>query len=90
MKKVFSIIAIAAASAVFVACGPSKEELEAKAKMTADSIAKADSMANAAAAEELAKQQAMADSAAKVQAAADSARIADSLANAKGPKKGKK
>jgi hypothetical protein len=88
MKKVFSIIAIAAVSAVFVACGPSKEDMEKKAQFTADSIRVADSIANASAAEELAKQQAAADSAAKVQMAADSARVADSLAKA--PKKGKK
>ena len=30
MKKVFSIVAVAAMSAAFVACGPSKEELAAK------------------------------------------------------------
>ena len=54
MKKVLSIIAIAATSAVFVACGPSKEEMEAKEKAKQDSIAavekaKQDSIALAAA-----------------------------------------
>lgn len=89
MKKVLSVIAIAAVSAVFVACGPSKEEQEAAAKRVADSIATADSIANAQAAEEL-KKQAEADSIAKAaaQMAADSARIADSIAAAgKGKKK---
>jgi hypothetical protein len=52
MKKVFSIIAVAALSAAFVACGPSKEEIEAREKAKADSIAavekaKADSIAAA-------------------------------------------
>ena len=30
MKKLFSIIAVAALSTAFVACGPSKEEIAAK------------------------------------------------------------
>jgi len=38
MKKVLSIIAIAAVSATFVACGPSQAELDAAAKNTADSL----------------------------------------------------
>ena len=48
MKKVLSIVAVAALSAAFVACGPSKEEIEAKEKAKADSIAVADSLAKAA------------------------------------------
>jgi hypothetical protein len=64
MKKVFSVIAIAAVSAAFVACGPSKADLEAKAKATADSLARVDSIAKVTA-------QAIADSTAK--AAADTA-----------------
>ena len=67
MKKLFTL----------VACGPSAEELAAKAKATADSIAAVES---AKAAEEAAKMQAAADStaafaeaeAAKAQAVADS------------------
>jgi len=42
MKKVFSIIAVAALATTFVACGPSAEEkakLEERAKFVADSIA---------------------------------------------------
>ena len=31
MKKVFTLIAVAAVTATFVACGPSKEDLEKKA-----------------------------------------------------------
>ena len=81
MKKLFSIIAVAALSTAFVACGPSKEEIAATEQKIADSIAAietarvADSTA-AAAAEEIAA------AAARV---ADSIRVADSLA--KGGKK---
>ena len=39
MKKVLSIVAIAATSAVFVACGPSKEEMEKREQAKQDSIA---------------------------------------------------
>ncbi len=92
MKKVLSIIAIAAVSATFVACGPSAEELAAQEKAKADSLAQvaaadstriADSLAIIAKAAE--------DSIAREQAKADSIRIADSIANAgkKGGKKGK-
>ena len=88
MKKVFTLIAIAAVTATFVACGPSKEDLEKAEKAKQDSIAKADSIANADAAAKLAEQ-AKADSVAMVeQAKADSTRIADSIAaTAKGGKK---
>lgn len=44
MKKVFSIIAVAALATTFVACGPSAEEkakMEEQAKHTADSISAA-------------------------------------------------
>lgn len=44
MKKVFSIIAVAALATSFVACGPSAEEkakMEEAAKRTADSISAA-------------------------------------------------
>jgi len=57
MKKVFSIIAVAGLTATFVACGPSKEELEAAEKAKADSIAAvalADSLANASKADSIA------------------------------------
>ena len=39
MKKVLSIVAVAALSVAFVACGPSKEEMAAKQKQTEDSLA---------------------------------------------------
>ena len=52
MKKVLSIIAIAGLATAFVACGPSKEEMEAKEKAKQDSIRMADSIAAAAAAQE--------------------------------------
>lgn len=87
MKKVLSIVAVAALSAAFVSCGPSKEELEAREKAKADSIAavaqaQADSLAKVAEAE------AAAAAAAAETAKADSARIADSIAAAtKGGKK---
>lgn len=87
MKKVLSLIAIAAISATVIACGPSKEALEAAEKAKTDSIAKADSTASAEAAAKLAEQ-AKADSLAMV-AKADSARVADSIAAA-GKKGGKK
>jgi len=87
MKKVLSLIAVAAISATFVACGPSKEDLEKAEKAKQDSIAKVDSIANADAAAKLAEQ-AKADSVAMVeQAKADSTRIADSIAALKGGKK---
>lgn len=86
MKKVFSMIAVAAVSAAFVACGPSKEELEKREQAKQDSIAavekqRQDSIAAAAAeAERLAE--------ARAQQVADSTRMADSMAAAS--KKGKK
>ncbi|MCC6181308.1 MAG: hypothetical protein IT237_05695 [Bacteroidia bacterium] len=89
MKKVFSIVAVAAMSAAFVACGPSKEELAARQKQIDDSVAavaqaQADSLAKVAEAEAAAA--AAAEAAAK--AKADSTRIADSVAAAtKGGKK---
>jgi hypothetical protein len=87
MKKVLSIVAVAALSVAFVSCGPSKEELEAKAKAQADSIAavaqaQTDSLAKVAEAEAATA----AEAAAKH--VADSTRMADSIAAAaKGGKK---
>ena len=87
MKKVFSIVAVAALSAAFVACGPSKEEMEKIKQAQNDSIAavqKAEQDSIAAVEAEAAK----AAEAAAVQAKADSTRVADSLAAAtKGKKK---
>lgn len=87
MKKVLSLIAVAAMSTAFVACGPSKEEMEKREKEKQDSIAavektKQDSIAAAAAMAE----QAAAEAAKRV---ADSTRMADSVAAAskKGGKK---
>ncbi len=89
MKKVLSIVAVAALTASFVACGPSKEEIEATEKHKADSIAaiekaKTDSIAAAEAA--AAEAAAVAE-----KAKADSTAMADSLAKAaeKGGKKKK-
>ena len=86
MKKLFSIIAVAALSTAFVACGPSKEEIAATEQKIADSLATIETARIAdstAAADALA-----AEAAASVARIADSARVADSLA--KGGKKGKK
>jgi hypothetical protein len=91
MKKVLSLVAIASLAVAVVACGPSKAELEKKAKATADSIAevvKQDSIAKAAQAQaDAAAAQAKADSLATV-AKADS--LAKAEEAAKGGKKGKK
>jgi hypothetical protein len=88
MKKVLSIIAVAAMTTAFVACGPSKEEMEKREQAKQDSIAavekaKQDSIAAAAAeAEKMAQE-------ANAQRMADSTRMADSMMNAskKGGKK---
>jgi len=88
MKKVLSIVAIAALSATFVACGPSKEEIAAKEKAMQDSIAAVDKMKQdsiAAVEAEAAKVAEMAAAAEKMKA--DSIRMADSLAKAKPGKK---
>jgi thiamine biosynthesis lipoprotein ApbE len=87
MKKVLSIVAIAALTAGFVACGPSKEEIEKREKAKADSIAAVEQQRQdsiAAAEAEAAK---AAEAAAAETAKQDSIRKADSLANLKGGKK---
>jgi hypothetical protein len=89
MKKVLSMIAVAAFATSFVACGPSKEEMERREQEKQDSIAaveknKQDSIAQAAMDAER-----MANEAAQ-QRVMDSTRVADSLAMAtKGGKKKK-
>ncbi|MCE3225793.1 MAG: hypothetical protein K0S32_344 [Bacteroidetes bacterium] len=88
MKKVLSIVAIAALTAGFVACGPSKEEIEKREKEKADSIAavekaKQDSIAQAEA--DAAK--AAAEAEARSKFVADSTHQADSLAKVKPVKK---
>jgi len=92
MKKVLSIVAVAALSVAFVSCGPSKEELEAKEKAKADSIAAVDQQkADSAAAVAATEAEAAAANEAAAKHAQDSARMADSLAaTAKGAKGGKK
>jgi hypothetical protein len=87
MKKVLSIVAVAALSTAFVACGPSKEEMEKREQLKQDSIAavekaKQDSIAAAAAeAEKMAAE-------AAEKAKQDSIHKADSIAAAsKGGKK---
>jgi hypothetical protein len=87
MKKVFSIIAVAALSVAFVACGPSKEEIEAKEKMKADSIAQVEKMRQdsiaGVEAEAMKMQEEM-----NMKRMADSTRMADSVAaTMKGGKK---
>ena len=87
MKKVLSMIAVAAFATAFVACGPSKEEMERREQEKQDSIAaveknKQDSIAAAAL-----EQERIANEAAQ-QRMMDSTRVADSLAAAsKGKKK---
>ena len=88
MKKVLSFVAVAALSVAFVACGPSKEEMEKREKEKQDSIAaveksKQDSIAAAEAEAAVAAEAAAAAEKAK----ADSIHMADSLAHAKGGKK---
>jgi hypothetical protein len=87
MKKVLSLIAVAAMTTAFVACGPSKEEMEKREQAKQDSIAaverqKQDSIAAAAAAQEQAAMEAQ-------KRMQDSTRVADSVAAAskKGGKK---
>ncbi|MHB8261041.1 MAG: hypothetical protein ACYDCN_09715 [Bacteroidia bacterium] len=91
MKKSISILAVAAlATSMFVACGPSKAEIEKKEKAKQDSlmeVAKQDSIARAAEAAATATK-AQADSLAQV-AQADSAKQAEAAAP-KGKKGGKK
>jgi len=76
MKKVLSLVALAG-MAMFVACGPSAEEIAAKEKAKADSIA-----AEQVKADSIAAEQAKADSIAIVEQAK-----ADSIAAAATPKK---
>jgi hypothetical protein len=87
MKKLFSIIAVAALSTAFVACGPSKEEIAATEQKIADSLATIETarIADSTAAADAVAAEAVAAEAARV---ADSTRVADSLAAA--PKGGKK
>jgi len=89
MKKLFSIIAVAALSTAFVACGPSKEEIAATEQKIADSLA---TIETARIADSTAAADAVAaEAAAEVARVADSTRVADSVAAAsKGGKKGKK
>ena len=85
MKKLFSIIAVAALSTAFVACGPSKEEIAASEQKIADSIAavEATRIADSTTAAAVVAEEAA--------AAAAAVRIADSTAAAsKGGKKGGK
>jgi hypothetical protein len=87
MKKVSMIVAVAAIATAFVACGPSKEEMERREQAKQDSIAaveknQQDSIAAAALEQERMAQEA------NQQRMADSTRTADSLAAAsKGGKK---
>ena len=87
MKKVLSIVAVAALSVAFVSCGPSKEEMEARAKSVEDSTAavaqvQADSLAKVAA-----EAEAMALAAAATVDSLKAVHEADSLAHLKGAKK---
>jgi len=89
MKKVFTIVAVAALSAsLFVACGPSKEEIEARKKVVDDSIAAVQKQQQDSLAAVEAENTRIAEEAAAAQKkAADSTRVADSMANLKPGKK---
>ncbi len=78
MKKVFTLVAVAALTSL-VACGPSAEELAKKEQMKQDSISRATSVADSLNA---VAEAAAADSLAKATAMADSVKMADSLAKA--------
>ncbi|MGZ3884040.1 MAG: hypothetical protein ACXVP0_07360 [Bacteroidia bacterium] len=88
MKKVLSIVTVAALTATFVACGPSKEEMEAREKAKADSIAAVEKQKT----DSIQAAEAEAAKAAEAAAArvADSTKMADSLAKAAEAKGGKK
>ncbi len=84
MKKVFSIVTVAALTVAFVNCGPSKEELAAKEQ------AKQDSIAQVAKADSMAKAEAEAAAAARVADSLRQVAVADSIAKASKGKKSKK
>ena len=87
MKKVVSMIAVAAFASAFVACGPSKEEMEKREKDKQDSIAAVEKIKQDSIAAAVAEQENMAREA-EQQRIADSTRVADSTAAAtKGGKK---
>ena len=89
MKKVVSMIAVAAFATAFVACGESKEEMERREQAKQDSIASVEKNRQDSIAAAAAEQERMAREA-ETQRMADSTRMADSVANAstaKGKKK---
>lgn len=88
MKKVLSIIAVAAMTTAFVACGPSKEEMEKTEQHKQDSIAQVEKAKQDSMAAAVAEQEKMAQEAAE-KMKQDSIRMADSvaLASKKGGKK---
>jgi hypothetical protein len=87
MKKVLSLIAVAAMTTAFVACGPSKEEMEKREQAKQDSIAAVDKARQDSIAAAAAEADRMAQEA-NAQRVADSTRMADSVAAAsKGGKK---
>ena len=85
MKKVFTLVALVGMFSL-VACGPSAEEIAAKEKATADSIAAVEA---AVAAEAAAKEQATNDSIAAATKAAEEA-AAKAAEEAAAATKGKK
>ena len=88
MKKVLSFVAVAALSTAFVACGPSKEEMEKREQAKQDSIAAVEKSKQDSIAAVEAENAKMAEEA-MMKAKADSTRTADSLA-ATTKKSGKK
>ncbi len=91
MKKIVILLIAVGISGLISSCGPSKEEVEAREKFVADSIAavQAAKDAEVAAAEAAAAEAKAAEEAAAAAAAAEQARQ-DSIAAAEASKKGKK
>ncbi len=87
MKKVLSMIVVAAFATAIVACGPSKEEMERRNKEKEDSIANVERERQESIAAAAMEQERLAEEA-NQKRMADSTRTADSTAAA--GKKGKK
>jgi hypothetical protein len=87
MKKILSVIAVAAMTTAFVACGPSKEEMEKREQARQDSVAQVEKAKQDSIAAAQAESDRMAMEA-NQKRMADSTHMADSLAKAsKGGKK---
>ena len=90
MKKIVIFLSAVCISGLISSCGPSKEEVEAREKFVADSIATVQAAADAEAAAVVAAAEAKAAEEAAAAAAAAEQAIQDSIAAAEANKKGKK